>query len=67
MTKRILAAALMLLAMMSVAVADEPAVPATADTTVQKPQAPYVTSIEEAKAKAAEGNKYILVDFYADW
>lgn len=65
MTTRILAALLMIFALVGAATAEEPAV--TADTTLQKPSAPFVTSIEDARAKAAEGNKHILVDFYADW
>lgn len=44
------------------AIADE-AAPAAAT----KPHAPYLTSLDEALAKASKENKHLLVDFYADW
>ncbi|MBK7140589.1 MAG: hypothetical protein IPH75_00750 [bacterium] len=38
-----------------------------APTAASKPHAPYLTSMDEALAKASKENKHLLVDFYADW
>ncbi|MCM2272579.1 MAG: hypothetical protein NDJ18_08520 [candidate division Zixibacteria bacterium] len=39
----------------------------TAPAAAAKPHAPYLTSLDEALAKASQENKHLLVDFYADW
>jgi thiol:disulfide interchange protein len=63
MKKLTLALLVVMAAMLAApAMADE-AAPAAST----KPHAPFLTSLDEALAKASKENKHLLVDFYADW